>query len=101
MTQQNLFYIIVLVCGFIATLGIRTLAMKLGIVNKPNPIIPQHVKPVAYLGGIGIFGGIAIGLVVCYFYQNELFNQLILSLKSYLALAIGAWNAIGIASYLA
>lgn len=90
MTQQILFYFIVLVCGFIATFGIRTLAMKLGIVNKPNPIIPQHVKPVAYLGGIGIFGGIAIGLTICYFFQNQLFHELINSLKPYLALAIGA-----------
>ena len=67
MIQQLLFYAIVIICGAVSTFTIRAIAKKLGIVNKPNPIIPQHVKPVAYLGGIGIFLGIVSGLAVTYF----------------------------------
>lgn len=33
----------------------RRFALKHGIVNHPNPIVPQHTRPVAYLGGAGIF----------------------------------------------
>lgn len=49
--------------GLIGTLFIRTLALKLNIVNKPNPLIPQHTRPVAYLGGIGVSIGVACGLL--------------------------------------
>lgn len=100
MTQLLLFYLLVTVCGFIATFTIRAIAVKLGIVNKPNPIIPQHVKPVAYLGGIGIFGGIVLGLVASYFLMHDLFieitsifpveNTIFTSLKPVLGLAIGS-----------
>ncbi len=37
----------------------RLLARKFGIVNYPNKIVPQHTRPVAYLGGPGIFVGFA------------------------------------------
>ena len=33
---------------------VRAFARSFGIVNVPNPIIPQHVEPTAYLGGVGI-----------------------------------------------
>jgi UDP-GlcNAc:undecaprenyl-phosphate GlcNAc-1-phosphate transferase len=77
MTQQIIFFLIVTACGFISTFAIRSIAIKLDIVNKPNPIIPQHVKPVAYLGGVGIYGGLVLGLLVSYYFQNDLFNEII------------------------
>jgi UDP-GlcNAc:undecaprenyl-phosphate GlcNAc-1-phosphate transferase len=100
MTQQIIFFLIVTACGFISTFTIRSIAIKLGIVNKPNPIIPQHVKPVAYLGGIGIFGGLVLSLLVSYYFQNDLFNEIIQvfpvensifrGIKPVLGLAIGS-----------
>lgn len=51
-------------CGIFATWLIRSLALKWGIVNHPNKIVATHVKPVAYLGGAGIFLGIGICLLL-------------------------------------
>lgn len=41
--------------GAACTFMVRRFALKHGIVNHPNPIVPQHTRPVAYLGGAGIF----------------------------------------------
>lgn len=43
------------------TWGVRALALRWGIVNHPNPLVAQHTRPVAYLGGLGLAGGLAIG----------------------------------------
>lgn len=48
--------------GVLGTLAVRALAVRFGIVNKPNPLIPQHTKPVAYLGGVGVSIGVATGV---------------------------------------
>lgn len=45
-----------------ATGATRRFAIWRGIVNHPNPIVPQHTRPVAYLGGVGIFIGCAATL---------------------------------------
>lgn len=46
--------------GAVGTWAVRAIARHAGIVAKPNPIIPQHQKPTAYLGGVGIaIGGAA------------------------------------------
>lgn len=42
----------------------RRTAWRLGIVNHPNPIVPQHTRPTAYLGGLGIAGGTLGALLV-------------------------------------
>lgn len=52
--------------GIVATWGVRSFARRHGIVNKPNPIVPQHTRPVAYLGGVGLGVGAAGGLVAMY-----------------------------------
>jgi UDP-GlcNAc:undecaprenyl-phosphate GlcNAc-1-phosphate transferase len=39
-------------------------ARRFGIVNQPNPIVPQHTRPVAYLGGVGIALGIGATAVI-------------------------------------
>lgn len=49
--------------GVGATWGVRGLARRLGIVNKPNPLVPQHTKPIAYLGGVGLGIGAACGML--------------------------------------
>lgn len=46
----------------VGTFLVRSCARKLGFVAKPNPIVPQHIRPVAHLGGIGLGIGLAAGL---------------------------------------
>ena len=41
----------------------RWFALRIGFVNHPNPIVAQHVRPVAYLGGPGIALAVLIALV--------------------------------------
>jgi UDP-GlcNAc:undecaprenyl-phosphate GlcNAc-1-phosphate transferase len=48
--------------GVVGTALVRALALRVGFVNHPNPLIPQHTRPVAYLGGAGIAIGIGAGL---------------------------------------
>ena len=55
------------VAGFAATLLCRKVALRLGIVDKPDELVKTHKEPVAYLGGIGILGGFTAGLIVAVF----------------------------------
>jgi len=43
-----------IVFGVAATGLVRVLAIRFGFVDKPNPIIPQHTRPVTHMGGIGV-----------------------------------------------
>jgi UDP-GlcNAc:undecaprenyl-phosphate GlcNAc-1-phosphate transferase len=47
------------VLGAGATWLARRFAWQFGIVNQPNAIVPQHTRPIAYLGGVGIAVGTA------------------------------------------
>lgn len=49
--------------GYLGTRVARGVSGAWGIVNHPNPIVPQHIRPVAYLGGVGIFLGAVFVLV--------------------------------------
>ncbi|ULT28232.1 hypothetical protein KUH03_17535 [Sphingobacterium sp. E70] len=46
-------------------------------VNNPNPIVPQHTKPIAYLGGAGIFGGIISISILFFLFNFETINDTI------------------------
>jgi UDP-GlcNAc:undecaprenyl-phosphate GlcNAc-1-phosphate transferase len=46
----------------VATWGARVLALRVGFVSQPNPLIPQHLRPVPYLGGVGLLVGACITL---------------------------------------
>jgi UDP-GlcNAc:undecaprenyl-phosphate/decaprenyl-phosphate GlcNAc-1-phosphate transferase len=50
--------------GLSLTWCARLAARTLDIVNHPNKIVPQHTQPIAYLGGIGIFGGVAVTIAI-------------------------------------
>ena len=52
------------VCGLLATWLSKKIALKYGIVDKPNDTVKTHKEPTAYLGGIGILAGIAIGTLI-------------------------------------
>jgi UDP-GlcNAc:undecaprenyl-phosphate GlcNAc-1-phosphate transferase len=41
----------------------RRTAPAVGMVSRPNPIVPQHTRSVAYLGGVGVAIGIAAAVM--------------------------------------
>ena len=52
------------VLGLIGTWCVRGVARKIGFLNHPNPIVPQHTTAVAYMGGVGAAIGTIAGLSV-------------------------------------
>ena len=77
MTIAN--HVFVFLISFVAGLGctwsVRFFALRLGIVNSPNPIVPQHVKPIAYLGGLGIYFGVVLSVGYLIFYKSFSFEN--------------------------
>ncbi len=49
--------------SFFATMICKKIAIKFGIVDKPDNLVKTHKEPVAYLGGIGMFVGVAAGIL--------------------------------------
>lgn len=62
---------IAIASGASCTWMIRLWAVKNNIVSKPNPLIPQHTKPVAYLGGVGLYGGLCISIITSFIFFSE------------------------------
>jgi UDP-GlcNAc:undecaprenyl-phosphate GlcNAc-1-phosphate transferase len=52
-----------LIIATAATLLCKKIALRLSIVDKPDNLVKTHHKPIPYLGGIGIFAGLAAGLL--------------------------------------
>lgn len=46
-----------------ATWLCKKVALKLGIVDRPDALVKTHKEPVAYLGGVGILAGLTVGIV--------------------------------------
>ncbi|MFA6175790.1 MAG: MraY family glycosyltransferase, partial [Phycisphaerae bacterium] len=55
--------VISFVFGMLATWFCKKIAIKYGIVDKPNATVKTHKEPIAYLGGVGIFIGLAAGIL--------------------------------------
>jgi UDP-GlcNAc:undecaprenyl-phosphate GlcNAc-1-phosphate transferase len=57
----------VLVCSFVVALAAtwlcKKIAIKLGIVDRPDNHVKTHKEPVAYLGGVGILAGLTVGIL--------------------------------------
>lgn len=57
----------VLVFSFISALAAtslcKSIALKLGIVDKPDNLVKTHKGTVAYLGGVGILAGLTVGVL--------------------------------------
>ncbi len=54
--------LVAIVATAAATWLARGLARRFSIVAEPNPIVPQHREPVAYLGGVGLALGLLCAL---------------------------------------
>lgn len=76
--------------GSVATWVMRQLARRLNIVNHPNPIVPQHQVPVAYLGGVGVAIGAAGALIVQELVSGEIGEVILTIPKSVSAVLIGS-----------
>lgn len=50
-----------------ATWLCEKIALRLGIVDKPDNLVKTHRKPIPYLGGVGIFIGLAAGILTALF----------------------------------
>ncbi|MCK5226493.1 MAG: undecaprenyl/decaprenyl-phosphate alpha-N-acetylglucosaminyl 1-phosphate transferase, partial [Planctomycetes bacterium] len=46
-----------------ATFLCKKIALKFGIVDKPDATVKTHKEPVAYLGGVGILIGLTVGVL--------------------------------------
>ncbi|HRI19981.1 MAG TPA: MraY family glycosyltransferase [Panacibacter sp.] len=90
MMNQLLFFSVAMASGLSLTWIVRFCALKKGIVNKPNPIIPQHVKPIAYLGGVGILSGVLFALISSYNFQTDMFHGVVSSSSSVEAIVFGS-----------
>ena len=55
------------VCAFVVALAAtwlcKKIALKLGIVDRPDNTVKTHAEPVAYLGGVGILAGLTVGIL--------------------------------------
>jgi UDP-GlcNAc:undecaprenyl-phosphate GlcNAc-1-phosphate transferase len=47
----------------VATFLCKKIALKLGIVDKPDNLVKTHKGNVAYLGGVGMFVGLTVGIL--------------------------------------
>jgi UDP-GlcNAc:undecaprenyl-phosphate GlcNAc-1-phosphate transferase len=62
--------LVAFVAGVLFTWIARAIARWRGIVNHPNPIIPQHTTPVAYLGGAAILLALAATFVAAGLFER-------------------------------
>ncbi len=51
------------VCALIATWLCKKIALRFGIVDRPDHKVKTHKEPVAYLGGVGALAGFAVGML--------------------------------------
>jgi UDP-GlcNAc:undecaprenyl-phosphate/decaprenyl-phosphate GlcNAc-1-phosphate transferase len=78
-----------LVCALTATWLVKKIALKFGIVDKPNDTVKTHKEPVAYLGGIGILAG-TIGGTLAGIYCLSDYKQLLPAMKWLFGILAGA-----------
>jgi len=62
------------VVSLIATFFCKKIAVRFGIVDRPDDLVKTHKEPIAYLGGIGMLAGLTAGIlagIACL--RNEVF----------------------------
>jgi UDP-GlcNAc:undecaprenyl-phosphate GlcNAc-1-phosphate transferase len=50
--------------SLIATWLCKKIAIKFGIVDRPDDLVKTHKEPIAYLGGLGMLVGLTIGVLI-------------------------------------
>lgn len=80
--------VISFVCGLIGTWLSKKTALRYGIVDKPDNTVKTHKEPIAYLGGIGILAGFAVGVLSCVLYLKDFaINRWLMSILTGAAIA--------------
>ena len=51
------------ISALVATSLCKSIALKFGIVDKPDNLVKTHKGTVAYLGGVGILAGLTVGVL--------------------------------------
>jgi UDP-GlcNAc:undecaprenyl-phosphate GlcNAc-1-phosphate transferase len=51
------------ICSLAATALCKKIAVKFGIVDRPDDLVKTHKKPIAYLGGVGMLIGLTVGIL--------------------------------------
>jgi UDP-GlcNAc:undecaprenyl-phosphate GlcNAc-1-phosphate transferase len=60
-----------------ATWLCKKVAIKFDIVDKPDDLVKTHKEPIAYLGGVGMFIGLIVGVLAgIYCLKNDVFFDL-------------------------
>ncbi|MBN2800447.1 MAG: undecaprenyl/decaprenyl-phosphate alpha-N-acetylglucosaminyl 1-phosphate transferase [Deltaproteobacteria bacterium] len=70
----------------------RQVARRVGFVAPPNPIVPSHTHPVAYMGGTGIAAAALLFVAGLWGVGGEAVLSLGLGVGSVLFLLIGLWD---------
>ncbi len=75
------------IASLTATLLCKKIALKFGIVDKPDNLVKTHKEPIAYLGGIGILVGLTVGVLtgIACLKDNESFSTILKWLLGILA----------------
>jgi UDP-GlcNAc:undecaprenyl-phosphate GlcNAc-1-phosphate transferase len=60
--------VVSLVVAAVATWLCEKIAIRLGIVDKPDRLVKTHQRPTPYLGGVGMFVGLAAGVACALFF---------------------------------
>ncbi len=72
-----------------ATWMCKKIALKLGIVDKPDDLVKTHKEPIAYLGGVAILVGLTVGILAGIVFMKN-YQSFSLQLKWLLATLAGA-----------
>jgi UDP-GlcNAc:undecaprenyl-phosphate GlcNAc-1-phosphate transferase len=73
----------VLAASFVGSLGAtwlcKKIAIKFGIVDRPDNLVKTHKEPIAYLGGVGMFIGLTVGVLagIGYLRDEEFFSPVL------------------------
>ncbi len=51
------------ISALVATSLCKSIALKFGIVDKPDDLVKTHKGTIAYLGGVGILAGLTVGVL--------------------------------------
>ena len=81
----------VLAASLVASLGAtwlcKKIAIKFGIVDRPDDLVKTHTEPIAYLGGIGMLIGLTVGILtaIACLRHDEFFSPVLKRLLAILA----------------
>jgi UDP-GlcNAc:undecaprenyl-phosphate GlcNAc-1-phosphate transferase len=59
------------ISALVATLLCKSVALKFGIVDKPDNLVKTHKGSIAYLGGVGILVGLTVGILTGIYYLRD------------------------------